>query len=79
MIRTPGAATSTSEPKLLSVERVLSRPMGVDLSLPPVQPSESTSAETLVTSLYVAGIALLASVEPLPAAATTLTSAETGL
>src|SRR5215210_1554501 len=73
MIRTPGAATSTSRPVLLELARVSSRPTLVEVPLPPVQPSVSTKFETVVTSSYVAGTMVLASTPALPAATTMVT------
>src|SRR5215212_3849751 len=50
-MRTPGAAISTSPPKLLELHRVSSAPAEVDPPMPPGFPSVSTRADTVITSV----------------------------
>src|SRR5688572_20304039 len=64
----PGAATSTAAPWLLNEARASSGPAQVLGPSPPRHPSESASAETVVTSGYFAGAYPPASAPSLPAA-----------
>src|SRR3989344_1186125 len=73
---TPGAPMSTGEPKLLKVAKVWSGPYEVGLPGPPAMPSESASAETVITaSLYAAGTVVFESTSKLPAATMMVTPA----
>src|ERR687898_1951050 len=74
---TPGAAISTSAPKLLNDASDSSGPRGVSGPRPPGRPSESARAETVITSGYVAGVVFAASTALFMAATTTGTPAAT--
>src|SRR5215213_9589535 len=74
---TPGAAMSTSAPKLLKLARESSGPSFVASPAPPGRPSESAKAETVITSSKAAGRKVAASLLLLPAATTTVTPAAT--
>jgi len=49
-MRTPGAAISTTDPKLLKSAKVSSFPAVVEEERPPHLPSVSTIADTAITS-----------------------------
>ena len=69
-MHTPGATISTRLPKLLNAARVSSRSSRhVYEARPPGSPSKSASAETVITSGWLAGLKSAASTESLPAAA----------
>src|SRR3990170_536863 len=82
-MRQPGAAISTRGPRLLKLARLSSGPQPVGGPTPPGAPSESTMAETVMTSGQLAGVVVVAStpssVVPLPAAAIYTTPAATEL
>jgi len=76
---TPGAARSTSGPKLLKLANESSGPRTVDWPSPPGKPSVSTTAETVITSSYEAGTFDAALDALFPAATTYTTPAATEL
>src|SRR3989344_329499 len=77
---TPGAPRSTAAPKLLNDAKVSSAPYEVAGPNPPGAPSESASADTVITaSLYAAGTELAVFAFSLLAATAYVTPPETAL